>query len=167
MFDRGAFPFLTQGTSSPNVVYGLSDNTYQITNWLHHDAAAAAFLDGEPDKYGMKVNAAYLPSVSPAYPIDSFNANDVGHTKTVDNCGFLEPGGEYSCAVGGLQNNWFPINGLDNVARHDGAREEHGEAVPPGLRRQLPAAARRVHELRGSAGPAARIAKHLRDRCRR
>ena len=77
-YTRADFPFTTQGNSSPDVVYGLSDNTYQVTKWLAFRPAAAAFLAGHPDESGMHVNTAYLPSVSPKYPIDSFNANDPG-----------------------------------------------------------------------------------------
>lgn len=116
-YSRAHFPSISQGDASPNVVYGLSDATYEVTRWIAADPAAAAFLKGTPDSWGMHVNDAYLPTKAPKYPIPAFNANDTGHTKTVDDCGRVGGDPPFSCAIGGMQNSWFPINGLDNVAR--------------------------------------------------
>ncbi len=118
------FPANTAAASSPTVVFGDSDQTYQLTRWIESDPSAAAFLDGQRDQWGMRVNTAYLPPNSPTFPISQFTASDPGHTITVPSCD-----GANACLNAGLQNTWFPVAGLRNVAKTLLAGKDSGKSL--------------------------------------
>ena len=79
LFRDPEFRALNPGTDWPGGAPGnhplllgdLSDTTLALTRWIAADPDARAFLDGEPDPWGMKVNANYknvqLPFAS--YPL--------------------------------------------------------------------------------------------------
>jgi len=57
----------------PTVQSGHSDMTYTVTRWIAADPAAAGFMQGVFDPWGMHVNTDYL---STRYPVDSFTGQD-------------------------------------------------------------------------------------------
>ena len=57
----------------PTVQSGNSDMTYELTRWIEGDSAAASFLSGKPDQWGMHVNTYYK---NIGYPTDSFIGQD-------------------------------------------------------------------------------------------
>jgi ABC-type phosphate transport system substrate-binding protein len=75
----------------PLIVAELTDLTWVLTDWITRDKDARAFLDGTPDDYGMRVNAAYKGI---KMPFESFPLLDKAQT-----------------------NSFQPIQGLDHVSR--------------------------------------------------
>ncbi|MBV2152720.1 hypothetical protein [Kitasatospora sp. SUK 42] len=96
------------GFTSPTVIGGTSDFTYQLTSWIASDPDAVRFLDGEPDPWGMHVDTFYTRPAFSGYPVDAFVRQDssgfVGATKDPLNVW--------------KQYEWNPlILGLSRVAR--------------------------------------------------
>ena len=95
--------------TEPLVIAGDSDMTYELTRWIESDPDAAAFLAGQPDPWGMHVNAYY--KVGQTYPISFFNELDPGFTQTEAEA-LAGPPPQY---VATMQATWNPISGQDNV----------------------------------------------------
>ena len=57
----------------PTVESGHSDMTWEITRWMSANNAAAGFMGGQFDPWGMHVNTDYLGL---KYPVDSFTGQD-------------------------------------------------------------------------------------------
>ncbi len=51
--------FFTQGAYAPEMEYFDSDAFYTLTRWVNADPTARAWLDGTPDRWGMRVNTRY------------------------------------------------------------------------------------------------------------
>jgi len=69
----------SQFTQNPALLLpgpGGADAFRQVWRWLQSDAAAVAFLNGEPDPYGMTVNPYYLPLGHPNATVPE--ADDLG-----------------------------------------------------------------------------------------
>lgn len=98
---------LIDGDFYPVVVAGNSDLTFELTRWIASDPEARAFLEGQPDQYGMHVNTYYKTGQS--YPISQFQVLDPGFTVQNPNVG------QYDIA---MQNAWNPVTGLGDVAAH-------------------------------------------------
>ncbi len=134
---------LNYGASFPDVVFGDNDSTEEVTSWIAADPAAASFLAGHPDPWGMKVNPAYLPAKLgyPAFPASAFVANDPGSIKEVPGptggCGDTQPGAV--CRYQGTQILWNPINGLRNVATQQLSGLDSGKSPRPDCTTQVPA----------------------------
>jgi hypothetical protein len=63
----------------PTVQSGHSDMTWFVTRWIEANGAAASFLTGQIDPWGMHVNADYKTGASGSgvtYPADAFTAQD-------------------------------------------------------------------------------------------
>lgn len=99
----------TVGGFLPLVVAGNSDLTYELTRWVDSDPDAAAFLAGQPDPWGMRVNTNYRGS---DYPVDQFQAQDPGLTIPPD------PGNPQGSESQTMQSSWYPVAGMANVGGH-------------------------------------------------
>ncbi|MFJ8039635.1 hypothetical protein ACIRBX_03855 [Kitasatospora sp. NPDC096147] len=87
--------------TTPVVIGGTSDLVHQVTSWIAADPAAAQFLQGAKDPWGMRLNTNYLRSSFAGYPVESFQPQD-----------FSGPGNW-------KQYEWNPlIGGLSSVARN-------------------------------------------------
>ena len=104
-YDDGDFEVVTQFGVSPTflpiVLAGNSDMTYAVTRWLESDPDAHAFLDGQPDPWGMHVNTYYK---SIGYPVQQFLPQDPGWTNPPP-----------ATPTQSMQLTWNPVTGLDNV----------------------------------------------------
>lgn len=92
------------GAFLPMVVSGETDMTWELTRWVASDPEALAFLEGEPDPWGMHVNTNYEKF---AYPLSSFVVQDLGWT---------DPNGLNEPVYKTMQEAWAPVTGVDNVA---------------------------------------------------
>jgi len=106
-----AFNAVPIGGFLPTVLEPDSDMTYGLTGWIAADPEAAAFLDGQADPYGMRVNSNYLHV---SYPAQAFTELDSGATYpgTV-------PCTPASCGVGirdeSMQASWNYQTDLDTI----------------------------------------------------
>lgn len=64
----------THSCSTPLLLADLSDMTYELTRYLAADEAAAAFLAGEEDEWGMQLNTNFA-DMTP-YPVEAFELRD-------------------------------------------------------------------------------------------
>lgn len=91
-------------SSLPIVVGGATDLVRQLTSWIAADPQAQAFLQGQPDQWGMHVDSYYLRPGFAGYPVDSFVAEDSSGAGSQPHA---------------KQYDWTPqIGGLGQVARH-------------------------------------------------
>jgi hypothetical protein len=99
------------GDFLPIVVSGNSDMTYELTRWVVSDPAARAFLQGQADPWGMRVNNKYW---NIAYPVDQFLPLDPG--MTFNPFATNAPGGAaQNSFIETMQASWNPMSGLDNI----------------------------------------------------
>ena len=99
------------GDFLPIVLAGNSDMTYELTRWIEADPDARAFLEGQPDQWGMHVNSYYEQGTSQTYPLNEFQVLDPGFTPKASLLGSTaDP------FLGTMQVAWNPVTGLDNVA---------------------------------------------------
>ena len=115
------------GDFLPIVLAGNSDMTYELTRWVESDPDARAFLQGEPDPWGMHVNANYKQGVSQTYPISDFETLDPGFTATLSQ---LTDSTEFPF-LSTMQVSWNPVTGLDNVASDLANWTPSGDTFPP------------------------------------
>lgn len=98
-----------QGGFLPSVLAGDSDMTYELTRWVESDPDAKAFLEGEPDPWGMHVNTYYEQGQT--YPVSQFQTLDPGYTA---------PANLYATTgypwLSTMQVSWNPVTGVDNIA---------------------------------------------------
>lgn len=85
----------------PTVLAGNSDMTFELTRWIESDPEARAFLAGQPDQWGMRVNDNYRGI---DFPISEFLPRDPGWNN------FPNPGES-------IQLTWNPLSGLENVVQ--------------------------------------------------
>lgn len=95
-----------EGDFLPIVLAGNSDMTYELTRWIYADPQARAFMQGEPDQWGMHVNTYYEQGQSQTYPISQFQVLDPGFSSRNISDPYLST----------MQVAWNPVTGLDNVA---------------------------------------------------
>ena len=101
---------------APIVTGGQTDLVYQLTSWIAADPDARAFLQGDPDPWGMHIDQYYLPSAYAGYPTTSFIAQD--------SSGVAKPGANQNDPGVQAQEHlkqyeWNPIQaGLESVARN-------------------------------------------------
>ena len=79
-------------TATPLLLADNSDMTWELTRWINTDKDARAWLDGQPDQWGMKVNPKFKGIT---YPVSSFELRD---------------------SYPALTYTFSPISGLDQVA---------------------------------------------------
>ena len=101
--------FGNEGEFYPMVIAGNSDMTYELTRWVASNADARAFLEGEPDQWGMHVNTYYEKGEN--LPISQFQILDPGYTAPANL--FLSTGYPY---LSTMQVAWNPVTGIDNIA---------------------------------------------------
>ncbi|QMU71538.1 hypothetical protein [Streptacidiphilus sp. P02-A3a] len=99
------------GDFLPIVLAGNSDMTYELTRWVEADPDARAFLEGQPDPWGMHVNAYYEQGVSQTYPLDQFQVLDPGFSPKRSLLGSTT-----NPFLSTMQVAWNPVTGLDDVA---------------------------------------------------
>ena len=99
------------GDFLPIVLAGNSDMTYELTRWVESDADARAFLEGQPDQWGMHVNAYYEQGQGQTYPVDQFQVLDPGFSPKLSQLGSTT-----NPFLSTMQVAWNPVTGLDNVA---------------------------------------------------
>lgn len=85
----------------PTVLAGDSDMTFELTRWIESDPEARAFLEGQPDESGMRVNNAFKGI---DYPISQFAPQDSGFS-------------DFPAVDETMQLTWNPVSGLDNVVQ--------------------------------------------------
>ncbi|MDH6112048.1 hypothetical protein P3T36_004975 [Kitasatospora sp. MAP12-15] len=91
-------------SSLPIVVGGATDLVQQLTDWIAADPQAAAFLQGQPDPWGMHVDTYYLRPGFAGYPVNAFVAEDSSGAGSQPHA---------------KQYDWTPqLGGLGQVARH-------------------------------------------------
>ncbi|GAB2741022.1 hypothetical protein [Kitasatospora kifunensis] len=96
-------------TSLPIVVGNSTDLIHQLTAWIAGDPAAAAFLQGQPDEWGMHVDPYYERPAFSGYPVDLLIPQDSTGTGGVLSDG--EPNKQ-------KQYEWSPvISGLTDAVR--------------------------------------------------
>lgn len=98
------FPFAGQdaiGAFFPTVVNGNSDLTFELSRWIDSDPQAHAFLRGQADQWGMRINT-YYKGIE--YPTSQFQQLDPG---------YVDPHG--APGNGTMQNAWQPVTGLQTV----------------------------------------------------
>jgi ABC-type phosphate transport system substrate-binding protein len=105
------------GPFLPTVLGGNSDMTFQLTDWVHANADAAAFLAGQVDPWDMHVNSNYL---NISYPTWYFQTLDPG--TTYPDQGAIKCTG-LSCSGTGLWDAtmnaaWNPVTPLDSIANN-------------------------------------------------
>ena len=99
------------GDFLPIVLAGNSDMTYELTRWVEADPDARAFLEGQPDPWGMHVNSYYEQGKSQTYPLNEFQVLDPGYTPKSSVLGSTD-----DPFLATMQVAWNPVTGLDNVA---------------------------------------------------
>jgi hypothetical protein len=103
------------GTSTgeflPTVLEPDSDMTYELTGWIASNSDAKAFLDGTPDRWGMRVNKNYLHV---PYPGQALPILDNGFTQPIK----CQP--VIGCPTGvpdvTMQATWNPQPNLGTIA---------------------------------------------------
>ncbi len=103
-YAQGTTSTMELGTFLPTVLSGNSDLIYELTRWIASNPAAAAFLAGAKDQWGMHVNTYYK---NPGYPTSQLEEMDPGYTA---------PASESCAGNGTMQVAWGPITGLPAVA---------------------------------------------------
>ncbi|MGW4380343.1 hypothetical protein [Kitasatospora sp. NPDC004531] len=66
----------TFAATAPIVVGGTTDLVTRLTGWIAADPAAAQFLQGAPDPWGMHLDTKYLRSSYPGFPVDALQPQD-------------------------------------------------------------------------------------------
>ncbi|WP_073809869.1 hypothetical protein [Kitasatospora sp. CB01950] len=66
----------TFAATAPIVVGGTTDLVTRLTTWIAADPDAAQFLQGAADPWGMHIDAKYLRSSYPGFPVDAFQPQD-------------------------------------------------------------------------------------------
>lgn len=107
--DFAAANSVADDDAEPLVIAGNSDMTYELTRWIESDHDAAAFLAGESDKWGMRVNSYF--KTGQTYPVPAYVKLDPGFSQTEQQA--QAAGGPMYVAT--MQNVWNPITGQDNV----------------------------------------------------
>jgi hypothetical protein len=102
-------PGAVDDDSEPLVIAGNSDMTYELTRWIESDPDAAAFLAGQPDPWGMRVNTYY--KTGQTFPIPDYVKLDPGFTQTEAQA-LAGPQPQY---VETMPATWNPVTGQDNV----------------------------------------------------
>lgn len=99
--------------TEPIVVAGDSDMTFELTRWIESDPDARAFLQGQPDPWGMHVNSAYQTYFHQEqnYPVPDFLELDPGFSQTPAEA-LNGPAPQW---VATMQATWNPVTGQDNV----------------------------------------------------
>ncbi|GAA1268491.1 hypothetical protein GCM10009665_66420 [Kitasatospora nipponensis] len=96
--------------SLPIVLGSSSDMVHQLTAWIAADPDAAAFLQGQPDPWGMHVDTFYQRPAFSGYPVDLFIPQDASGV----------PGMVLSDGTPARQKQyeWSPVlGGLDDAVR--------------------------------------------------
>ncbi len=89
------------GAFFPTVVSGNSDLTYELTRWIDSDPEAHAFLKGQPDQWGMRINTYYKGIQFPTSQLQELDP------------GYVDPAAP--AGNGTMQNTWQPVSGLEEV----------------------------------------------------
>lgn len=105
------------GVFLPTVLEPDSDMTYDLTGWIAASSAAAKFLSGNADPWGMRVNSNYR---NVAYPVQAFPILDNGFSQPVK-CPPAPPKGTGVCPTGNqdvtMQAAWNLQPDLPTITR--------------------------------------------------
>jgi hypothetical protein len=106
-------PNTADDDTEPIVVAGDSDMTFELTRWIESDPDARAFLQGQPDPWGMHVNDAYQAYFhqEQSYPVPDFLEVDPGFSQTPTQA-LNGPAPQW---VATMQATWNPVTGQDSV----------------------------------------------------